>query len=102
MRVMLRRIVAWVQGSNSGHSDLHHSAMVFYDSTLLDPDCPDAGCSPQLIHAMRENSGAEPATRTLVRSFLIGHTVKVLLLKNKAQSPTTVIRGSRQFVQGGL
>ena len=92
MREMLRSIVAWLQGSNSGQSDLHRSESVFYDSTLLDPDAPDAGCSPQLIHTMLETSGIEPATRTLVRSFLIGHTVKVLLLKNKAQSTATVIR----------
>ena len=79
---MLLSIAGWLRRSNSHQSELHHCLRLFADSTLLNPASPDESCSPQFIREMREISGFEPPTRTLVRSYAAGHTVQVLLLKN--------------------
>jgi|GEM_PF-2495064 len=51
------------------------------DATLRYPGLPSACCSSHDIRRMREFTGVEPATRTLVRSSKSGHVVKVQLLK---------------------
>jgi hypothetical protein len=45
------------------------------------PGLPSACCSSLDVRRMREFTGVEPATRTLVRSSKSGHVVKVQLLK---------------------
>ncbi len=51
------------------------------DATLMYPGLPSAYCTSLEIRRMREFTGVEPATRTLVRSSRTGHVVKVQLLK---------------------
>lgn len=51
------------------------------EATLMDPESHSTCCTTMEVERLRESTGVEPATRTLVRSNRIGHTVKVLLLK---------------------
>ena len=51
------------------------------DATLMHPGLPSEGCTSLEVRRMREFTGVEPATRTLVRSSESGHVVKVQLLK---------------------
>jgi hypothetical protein len=52
------------------------------DSTLMNPGAPNMSCTALDVRRIRESNGTEPATRTLVRSCVAGHTVKILLLKH--------------------
>jgi hypothetical protein len=51
------------------------------DATLMYPGLPSACCTSLDVRRIREFTGVEPATRTLVRSSSLGHIVKVQLLK---------------------
>ena len=89
---MLLNVMKWLRQSSVPQSHVRHYLRLFSDSTLLNPDCPDESCSRQFIREIREASGIEPATRTLVRSNKSGHSVHVLLLKNIRPPDATVIR----------
>ncbi|MCX7399304.1 MAG: hypothetical protein NT138_16695 [Planctomycetales bacterium] len=52
------------------------------DPTLMNPGAPGMSCTALEFRRIRESNGTEPATRTLVRSCVAGHTVKILLLKH--------------------
>jgi len=92
MIAMVLNVVRWLGKSSVPQSHVHQYLRLFSDSTLLNPDCPHESCSRQFIREIREASGIEPATRTLVRSYASGHTVQVLLLKNIAQPHAHAIR----------
>ena len=53
------------------------------DATLMYPGLPSACCTSLDVRRMRDFTGEEPATRTLVHSSRSGCVVKVQLLKPK-------------------
>jgi hypothetical protein len=84
MNEISRWISHWWAGAGS-HAVTRRSAGFAFrlksDATLMYPGLPSACCSSLDVRRMREFTGVEPATRTLVRSNRSGHVVKVQLLK---------------------
>ncbi len=52
------------------------------DNTLLNPSRPYESIAPDVVQQIRETSGREPATRTMVRSSVAGHSVQIFLLRD--------------------
>ena len=59
-----------------------HGLQLLTDNTLLNPSRPYETISPDVVQHIRDTSGREPATRTMVRSNLAGHSVQIFLLRD--------------------
>jgi hypothetical protein len=84
MNEISRWIGQWWAGAGRNATSRKSDGFAFRlksDATLMYPGLPRACCSSHDIRRMREFTGVEPATRTLVRSSKSGHVVKVQLLK---------------------
>lgn len=84
MNELSRWIGQWWAGAGRNATSRKMDGFAFRlksDATLMYPGLPSACCSPLDVRRMREFTGVEPATRTLVRSSRSGHVVKVQLLK---------------------
>ncbi len=85
---MLASVVAWLwklNGIKAIQSDELHGLRLLADATLVSTERPYETCSAEYLKRFCDTSGFEPATRTLVHSNLAGHSVQVLLLKNRGQ-----------------
>lgn len=84
MNEISRWIGQWWAGAGRNAKSRKSDGFAFRlksDATLMYPGLPSVCCSSLDLRHMREFTGVEPATRTLVRSSESGHVVKVQLLK---------------------
>lgn len=84
MARILQQLRRWCHRISSPKSEtsVRFGLSLIMDNTLLNPSRPYESIDPDVVQHIREASGHEPATRTMVRSSLSGHSVQIFLLRD--------------------
>jgi hypothetical protein len=84
MASFLQQLRRWCHRISSLESEtsVGYGLQLLTDNTLLNPLRPYESIGPDVVQHIRDASGREPATRTMVRSSLAGHSVQIFLLRD--------------------
>lgn len=84
MARILQQLRQWCHRISSLNSEasVGYGLRLLTDNTLLNPSRPYESIGLDTVQHIREASGREPATRTMVRASLAGHSVQIFLLRD--------------------